>query len=80
MISNCGTPTKKVSEFLDHHIQPRIKEGESCIRDTGDFLSKRKAAGEVPKVPILVTADLVGLYPSIPHSECLDSLKKQYTK
>ena len=22
VISNCGTPTEKASEFLDHHLQP----------------------------------------------------------
>ena len=37
-----------------------------------------KAAGEVPKGAILVKADVVGLYPSIPHSQGLDILKKQY--
>ena len=55
-----------------------MKQGESYIRVTEDFLAKLKAAGEVPKGAILVTADVVGLYPSIPHSEGLDILKKQY--
>ena len=55
-----------------------MKQGESYIRDAGDFLTKLKASGEVPKGAILVTADVVGLYPSIPHSEDLDILKKQY--
>ena len=36
------------------------------------------AAEEVFKGAILVTADVVGLYPSILHSEALDILKKQY--
>ena len=78
VISNCGTPTEKVSEFLDHHLQPIMKQGESYIRDTGDFLAKLKTAGEVPNRAILVTADVVGLYHSIPYSEDLDILKKQY--
>ena len=77
-VSNCGAPTEKVSEFLDHHLQPIMKQGESYIRDTGDFLAKLEDAGEVLKGAILVTADFVGLYPSIPHSEGLDILIKQY--
>ena len=77
VISNCGTPTEKVSEFLDHHLQPIMKQGGSYIRDTGDFLAKLKAAGEVPKGPILVTADIVGTYHNIPHSEGLDIIKNQ---
>ena len=27
VISNCGTPTDKVSEFLDHHLKPIKQEG-----------------------------------------------------
>ena len=53
-----------------------MKQGESYIRDALDFLAKLKAAGEVSKGAILVTADVVGLYPSIQHSEGLDILKK----
>ena len=56
--SNCGTPTEQVSEFLDHHLQPIMKQGESYNRDTGDFLAKLKAAGEVPQGAILVAAEL----------------------
>ena len=63
VISNCGTPTEKVSGFLDRHLQLIMKQGESYIRDTGDFLAKVKAAGEVAKEAILVTADVVELIP-----------------
>ena len=49
VISNCEIPTEKVLEFLDHHLQPIVKQGESFIRDTGDFLAKLKAVGEPPK-------------------------------
>ena len=64
VISNCGTPTEKVSGFLDRHLQPIMKQGESYIRDTRDFLAKVKASGEVAKEAILVTADVVGLIPT----------------
>ena len=29
MISNCGTPTEKVSEFLDNHLKPVMQEEKS---------------------------------------------------
>ena len=77
VISNCGTPTEKASEFLDHHLQPIMKSGTSYIKDTNDFLSKLKNLKKVPDNAILVTADVVGLYPSIPHNEGLEVLKKQ---
>ena len=28
VISNCGTPTEKLSEVLDHHLQPIMKVGK----------------------------------------------------
>ena len=80
VISNCGTPTEKVSEFLDHCLHPLMKEGKSHIKDTADFLDKFKDLGEVPEGAILVTADVIGLYPSIPHTEGLEVLRKQYDK
>ena len=48
VISNCGTPTEKASEFLDHHLQPIMKSGTSYIKDTNEFLSKLKNLKKVP--------------------------------
>ena len=42
VISNCGTPTEKASEFLDHHLQPIMRSGMSYIKVTNDFLLKLK--------------------------------------
>ena len=72
--SNCGTTTEKVSEFLDHHLQPVMKGGRSYVKDTQDFLEKLKHLGKVPSNAILVTADVVGLYTSIPHEAGLEAL------
>ena len=77
VISNCGTPTEKASEFLDHHLQPIMKSRVSYIKDTNDFLFKLKNLGKIPENAFLVTADVVGLYPSIPHDEGLEVLRKQ---
>ena len=57
---------------MDHHFQSVMKQRESYIRNTGQFLAKLKAAGEVPKGVILVTADVAGLCHSILSGECLD--------
>ena len=49
VISNCGTPTEKVTEFLDHHLQPVMKEGRSYVKDTQYFLEKQHL-GKVPPI------------------------------
>ena len=75
VISNCSTSTEKVSEFLDHHLKPSMQEGWSYIKDTHNFLKKLQNMGKIPQVSILVTADVVGLYPSIPHNAGIKALK-----
>ena len=77
VISNCGTPTEKASEFLNFHLKPLMQNSWSYIRDSSDFIEKMKRIGEIPKDAILVTADVVGLYPSIPHKEGLEALREK---
>ena len=72
VIFSCGTPTEKVSEFLDHHLQPVMKEGRSYVKDTQYFLEKH--LGKVPSNTILVTTDAFGLYSSIRHESGLKAL------
>ena len=66
MISNCGTPTP--FEFLDFHLKLIIQSGNSYIRDSSHCLERIKSIHSIPDNAMLVTADVVGLYPSIPHS------------
>ena len=47
----------------------------SYIKNTNDFLSKLKNLKKVSDNAILVTADVAGFYPSIPHNEGLEALK-----
>ena len=72
VISNCETPTERASEFLDHHSQHIMKSGVPYIKDTNDFLFRLKNLGKIPENAFLVTADVVGLYLSIPHDESLE--------
>ena len=74
VISNCGTPTEKLSEFLDHRLQPVMKAGKSDIKDASHFLEKLKNLGNIPSNALVVTAVVVGLYPSIPHNAGLQAL------
>ena len=40
VISNCGSPTEKVSEFLDSHLKGIMPESWSYIKDMNDFIKK----------------------------------------
>ena len=76
VISNCGMPTEKVSVFLDYHLKPVMQTGRSQIKDNGDFLKKIKNLDSLSENAILVTADVVSLYPSIPHEAGLQALEE----
>ena len=69
-------PTEKLSEFLDYQLKPVMQNGKSFIRDSGHFLEKIKNISTLLENGILVTADAVGLYPSIPHQAGLSSLNE----
>ena len=64
---------KKIIQH-DQSCQPIIKAGKSYIKDKGDFLEKFTNLGNIPFNAILVTANVVGLYPSIPHDAGLQAL------
>ena len=50
------------------------------IKDSGDFLRKIKQIGNLPENSILVTVDVVGLYPSILHELGLKALEEALEK
>ena len=80
IISKYGTPTEKVSEFLDHHLQTVMKGSRSYVQDTQDFLENFKHLGKVPSNAILVTAAVEGLYLSTSHETGLEVLYEMLEK
>ena len=51
-----------------------MQSAKSYIKDTSDFLKKLNKLSKLPENAILVTTDVVGLYPSIPHADGLEAL------
>ena len=74
VISNCGTPTEKGSEFLDCHFKTIMQESWSYIKDTADFINKIGSVGDIPENAVLVTAS------SIIHKAGLKALKYDLEK
>ena len=67
VISNCGAPTEKASEFLDNKLKLIMQESLSYIKYSYNFMLKIKDLKDIPKDAFFVTADALGLYHSIPH-------------
>ena len=76
VISNNGTATERISEYLDYHLKRIIPEVPHILEDTRDLLNRIKDLSDIPDDAILVSFDVVGLYPHIPHDDGLKFLKK----
>ena len=74
VISICGAATEKTSKFLDFHLKWVIQNGASYIKDFNDFMNKVKNI-DIPNDALVVTADAVGLYPSITQEVGLKALR-----
>ena len=53
-----------------------MQSSRSYIKNSGDFIKKIRIIGTIPKDSILITADIVGLYPSISHVAGIKALEK----
>ena len=77
VISNCGTPTGKVSEYLNHILERVMEESWSYVKNFGDFPKKAKHLGKITYRAILVTTDVVGLFPNIIRKTGLETLRRR---
>ena len=66
IISAIGSPTEKISEFLDFFLQPFPVTIPSYIKDTTHFLTMVNEIQTVPPGCLLATLDVVSLYTNIP--------------
>ena len=69
-----------MSDFLNQHLQSRLRTGRFYILDTGDFLENIIQIQEIPNASVLVTADVVGLCPGNSDKEDFEILQKKYEK
>ena len=81
MISNCGTPTEKVSEFLYFSLKSLMQEDwSSYITDSGDLMQKKPNLKTITNDAFLLSADVVGLYLTIPHDWGLEAVEEALGK
>ena len=72
--SNCHSTN--ISKYVDHHLQPSVKNLKSYVKDFTDVLNKLSNINhKVTKIDILVTMDVRSIYTSIPHKEGVDAVR-----
>ena len=57
-----------------------MQESWSYIKDSADFINEIGQIGDIRENAILLTTDVVGLYPSIPHKAGLKALENALNK
>ena len=69
VISSANCHTSEISEYVDYHLQPIVREIHPYVKDTSDFLRKLNAVESVPDNPYLVSLDVKSLYTSVSNAE-----------
>ena len=76
LVSSISSPTSKISEYVDFHLQPYTSEIKSHIKDTKQFLNELdKIPASQSKDSYLVTLDVRSLYTNIPNEERIHIIK-----
>ena len=47
VISSINCHASRISEFVDHYLQPEVKKRKSYVKDTTDFIKKNEAIDHV---------------------------------
>jgi len=79
IVSQIGSPTEKISGYLDFFIQPFLQKIPSYLKDTGHFLhiiEETNKLGKLPENTLLVTLDVTSLYTNIPIIEAKRAVAK----
>ena len=64
IVSDCGSDTYRLSEYIDHFLYPLATTHDSYIRDTPNFLEKVSNVKTNPD-SLLITLDVDSLYTNI---------------
>ena len=77
IISDCSSESYKVSEYIDHFLQPLASKHDSFIKDTSDFLNKLKQV-KINENSLIFTLDVDSMYTNIDHDSGLAAIKKAF--
>ena len=61
IVSANGHPTDRISEFVDFHLKPHVRNLSSFLQDTTDYLSKIESDNVLPPNILLVYMDICPL-------------------
>ena len=75
IVSANECPTERISQLVDHFIQPLVPKLKSYTRDSGHFLWILENL-KIPQNVILCTLDVTSLYTNIPNNEGIAAVRR----
>lgn len=79
IVSDCGTESRRISEYIDYFLAPLAHSHPSYIKDTYDFIHKIRNK-EINSNYILVTGDITALYTNMNIDRTLQVVKEAFAK
>lgn len=79
IVSDCGTESRRISEYIDYFLAPLAHKHPSYIKDTYDFIDKIRNK-EVNTNSLLVTGDITALYTNMDINRTLQVVKDAFAK
>lgn len=70
VIDSVNCRTSSVSQCVEHHLQPHVKELKFCVKDSNYFIILARSLKNT-----LVTMDVCSLYTNIPLMECIKTIE-----
>ena len=80
IISGCNGPTERISQFVDHFLNPTTKSLPSYVKDTTHFLQILEDLGPLPPNCLIDNIDVSSLYTNIDQSYGLKASKETVHK
>ena len=72
IVSANGCPSERISQFVDHFIQPLVQKLPSYLRDSTHLINILKGL-PLPDIAILASLDVTSIYTNIPNSEGINA-------
>ena len=80
VISNNGTAMENISAFLDYHLKNIVSTIPHILEDTRDSVQRLNQIGDIPENALLVSFDVVRLYPHITHNQGVEIMRRFFDK
>ena len=77
IISDCSSESYRVSEYIDHFLQPLASKHDSYIKDSYDFINKLKKV-KAKENSLIVTMDVDSMYTNIDHESGIAAIKQAF--